>query len=318
MSKKFALLSIMLVILLSGCSLVPQFQSAREQYLETRVAELLDEMEVEEEPAAVLEATATEEAVEDKAEEAEEVEETEEAEEAVETEEPTAEPTEAVEEVEETEEAEESEEEGEDQKSLSTDPGVYLGDPEWEDDMTATGNWSLATDDYLAATYDEETLMIKSLTTEHGWRAAYTGALEDAYIEAVITAGTCAGSDAFGLMFRMPENVGYQRGYVFVITCEGTYALRKWDGLTGANGAMEELIEFTESDLINAGEDGTNRLGVLTVGDYITIFLNGEEIGQITDDSYEKGFFGIYLNADKSEDLTIYVDDVKYWTDLED
>lgn len=310
MNKKIALLSIILVVLMTGCSLVTQFQSAREQYLETRVVELLDEMEVEEEPAAVVEATATEEAIEEKVEETEEVEET-----AVTEEEPTAEPTEEAEEAEETEEAQESEEE--DPKSLSTDPGVYLGDPDWEDDMTAVGNWSLATDDYLAAAYDDEALMIRSLTTDHGWRVAYTGALEDAYIEAKITAGKCAGSDAFGLMFRMPENIDYRSGYLFVITCEGTYALRKWDGLTGANGAMEELIEFTESGLIDAGEDGSNRLGILTVGDSLTIFLNGEEIGQVTDDSFEKGFFGIYLNADKSDDLTIYVDDVKYWVDPE-
>lgn len=314
MSKKIAWISILLVVLMTGCSIIPQFQSAREQYLETRVAELLDEMEVEEEPAAVVEATATEEAVEEKVEDSEEVEETEEVEEA--EEEPTAEPTEEVtEETEETEEAEESEEE--DPKSLSTDPGVYLGDPDWEDDMTAVGNWSLATDDYLAAAYDDETLMFRALTDQHGWRVAYTGALEDAYIEAKITAGKCAGSDAFGLMFRMPENIDYRSGYLFVITCEGTYALRKWDGLTGANGAMEELIEFSESSLIDAGEDGSNRLGVLTVGDSLTIFLNGEELGQVTDDSFEKGYFGIYLNADKSDDLTIYVDDVKYWVDPE-
>ena len=75
MSKKLALLSILIASLLVGCSVVPQFKQAREDYLETRVVEILSEMPTAE-PQVMEEATATTEVVA--------------------TEEPTAEPIEEI------------------------------------------------------------------------------------------------------------------------------------------------------------------------------------------------------------------------------
>jgi hypothetical protein len=298
---------------LAGCT---QFQTAREQYLETRVVELLDEMDATDIPVA---ATATEDVVEATATEEETAEATEAAtEEATEeatveaTEEATAEPTE--------ENADEATatptDEGEEAKGL-IDPKAYLGESDWEDNMTAVGNWSLITDEYLSATYDAETLMIKALTTAQGWRIASTEALVDAYVEASIKVDECSGADAYGLIFRVPENVDYRQGYIFTVTCDGKYALRKWDGLTGAKGEMVDLQGYTESSLVNDGENQTNRLGVMFVDDRILLYINGEKAGEVTDDSFSRGYFGVYLDGDKTDDLTIYVDDVMFWENPE-
>ena len=314
MSKKIALIFILLISILAGCT---QFQSAREQYLETRVVELLDEMDTTDVPVEatateeeVVEAPATEEAT---AEVTEEV--TEEAAKEVTaeaTEEATAEATE-----ESSEEATATPtEEAKEAKGL-VDPKTYLGDSDWEDNMTAVGNWSLITDEYLSATYDQETLMIKALTTSQGWRIASTDALVDAYVEAKIKVDECSGADAYGLIFRVPENVDYRQGYVFTVTCDGKYALRKWDGLTGAKGEMVDLQGYTESSLIKDGGNQTNRLGVMFVDDRILLYINGEKAGEVTDDSFSKGYFGVYIDGDKSDDLTINVDDVMYWENPE-
>lgn len=305
MSKKIAWISILLVIFMTGCSLVPQFQSAREQYLETRVEELLDEMTTEEAPAAIVAATATEEAIA-----TETVDETAEAEETVEVEEePTAEVTE--------EATAETTEEEDDVKSLSTDPGEYLGDADWSDDMSVAGNWPTTTNDFNLAAFDNETLMITALSESFGWRIASTDAFADAYIEASIKVEDCSGKDDYGIIFRVPENSGYNRGYLYGITCDGYYVLRSWDGMTGEKGVLTTLKKYSESSLINAGKLETNRLGIMAVGNRLILFVNGVEIDEISDDTFSDGNFGIYINRNETENLTIYVDDVKYWIDPE-
>ena len=308
MSKKLVLVFILLISILASCT---QFQSAREQYLETRVVELLDEMDSTDVPPA---ATATEALSEATATEEGTVEATEETT-AEATEEATAETT-----AEATEEGSEATatptEETKVAKGL-VDPKTYLGESDWEDNMTAVGNWSLITDEYLSATYDEETLMVKALTTSQGWRIASTEALVDAYIEANIEVDECAGSDAYGLIFRVPENVDYRQGYIFSVTCDGQYALRKWDGLSGAGGEMEDLQKYTDSSLIKDGDYQSNRLGIMVVDDRILLYINGEKVGEVEDDSFSKGFFGVYLDGDKTDDLTVYVDDVMFWENPE-
>jgi uncharacterized lipoprotein len=58
MNKKIALISLLLIGVLASCSVIPQFQQAREQYVETRTAELLAEMPTTEPlPTEVVEAT---------------------------------------------------------------------------------------------------------------------------------------------------------------------------------------------------------------------------------------------------------------------
>jgi len=300
MNKKVALISILLIGVLASCSVIPQFQQAREKYVETRVGELLAEM-----PTEIPEAAPVDEATE----------------EPTATTEPTVEPTEeatgeVTEEVTEEPTAEATVEATAEAKGMteSYDPKVYLGESTWEDKMIAVGNWNLETDEYLSATYDNETLMMQTLTKQQGWRIAMADALADAYIEATIKVSECSGSDNYGLIFRIPANVGYNQGYIFAISCDGKYSLRNWDRLTGASGTTTWLQEATESSLIKAGKGQTNRLGIMAVGDRLIMYINGEKVGEVSDSAYTSGNFGIYLKAEKSGALKINVDDVQYWT----
>jgi hypothetical protein len=132
MNKKIALISLLLIGVLASCSVIPQFQQAREQYVETRTAELLAEMPTAKPlPTMAEEATATTEPTAEVTEEA--------------TEEPTVEPTEeATEEAAATATEEGGEVEAESKAiTQSYDPKVYLGNASWSDSMTAVGNWPL-------------------------------------------------------------------------------------------------------------------------------------------------------------------------------
>ena len=51
------------------------------------------------------------------------------------------------------------------------------------------------------------------------------------------------------------------------------------------------------------------------IDDVIELYVNGEKVDEIIDDTYDEGFFGIYINRDNTENLTIHVDNVRYWID---
>ena len=319
MKKKIIVAMIVLVSFLAGCSLVSQFEQAKEEYLETRVAELIEEQPAEE---LVVE----EPVVEELADEGEDksLEETVTAEEEV-VAEPEVEETEEPEEAEEAEEAEETSEEAEvpeeepepepEPTIESDDPAIYLGDPDWVDEMETAEYWPTGSNDFNSAAYENGTLKIVALSKINGWRIASTPALGNAYIEADVKMGACKNTDGYGFIFRVPENTGYNRGYLFGITCDGRYSLRKWDGLIGESGNMEWLKYYTVSEWINQGADQSNRIGVMALDSRLILYVNGEMIDEFSDDTYTEGFFGLYVNRDITEDLTIVVDKASYWTD---
>jgi len=315
MKKKVIITMIVLASLLAGCSLFSQFQQAKEAYLETRVAEKLEELPVEElvaevpteeEPAMESEEKSVEETVPVEAEPT--VEDIEEVEVPEET--PTVEET--------PEEAVAPEETPEPVRGLSVefdDPAIYLGDADWVDEMKTAEYWTTGSDKFTSAIFENDKFKITALSEIGGWRIASQPVLGNAYIEADVKMGTCKDADGYGLIFRVPENTGYNRGYLFGITCDGRYFMRKWDGLSGKNGKIETFKYYTDSAWINQGANQTNRIGVMALDDRLVLYVNGEKIDEVSDNSYEEGFFGIYINRDQTKELTISVNKVSYWTD---
>jgi hypothetical protein len=313
MNKRIIALLIVGAFLISGCALAERFQEAKDAYLQERVGELLAEDQVEEPVVEELPAEVTEEpkVVETEEPEVEETLDPDEelgAEETPEVEEET--------EADETPEADDAMEADETPVVESDDPGVFLGDPDWQDDMEpGEYYWNLETDDYMAVAYDDGTLQLRALSEVMGWRIASTPVLGDAYIEADVQMGACSTSDGYGLVFRVPEQVAYNQGYFFGVTCDGKYSLRVWDGLSGQNGKTTWLRYPKGSEFVLKGKDAVNTLGVMLVDDSITLYINGELVEQFNDDTYMEGFFGLFINRDHTENLTINVDQVSYWTD---
>lgn len=299
MKKAITLIVILAAVLMAGCTVMERFKVAEKQYLETRVAKLMAEMPTE--VAQTVEPVATEEA---KAVETVVV--------AEETVEPTVEVTEAPE-VEETPAA--TEEPVVEPTVESFDPAVYLGTPNWVDEMEKPEFWVAGGDEFTTAVFENGAMTFKALTETPGWRIATTEELSKAYMEATVKMGACSGTDSYGLVVRVPKNVNYNQGYFFSITCDGRYSVRLWNGLSGENGKSVMLKNLTASTLINKGKDQTNRLGVAAVGDNLTLFINGEKVEVIKDETYASGFFGLFINRDNTKDLTVKVDQVRYWTD---
>jgi hypothetical protein len=187
------------------------------------------------------------------------------------------------------------------------DPVAKLGTPTWQDSFANDTNWSTVAGKFTSITVGGNKLQITGLTAIDGWRLT-APTITDFYLEATFQTGTCAGSDRYGLITRIPDLATANSGYLVGLTCDGKYSLRKWDGTN-----MRDLIAWTTSDTIKSGSNQTNRLGLLAVGSQMTVYVNGIALKSASDSTYTSGHFGVFIGANQTPNLTITATQIAYW-----
>jgi len=193
------------------------------------------------------------------------------------------------------------------------DPRTKLGSPSWTDDMDEDTYWPTGEDKYTAIDFKNGQLRLTGLTTTDGWRLAATEQLANFYLEATISTGTCAGTDRYGLMYRVPVAREANKGYLLGVSCDGKYSLREWDATLGSKGTMTTHINWTASDAIQAGSNKMNKVGIMAVGDRMIIYINGVMVNEVKDSTFDLGSFGLFVGARETTNFTISVDEVSYW-----
>lgn len=280
---------ILMLVLASGCDIIPQFEQIKQQYLGGRVEELLTAM-----PTAAqkpMQSTPTVglptiEPTEDGADVT-----------ATETPQPESQPTPTI-----------------TPTVDSDDPAVYLGEPAWKDTMDEAKYWPVGGDQYSTAYFENGYMRMTVFTTYDAWRLATTSSLGNNYIETTFIVETCSGSDHYGIMFRVPDRHAANRGYLFGVTCDGRYSLREWDATLGDNGLMVYLVRWVQDGNINTGSNQTNRVGIMTIDDRLIMFINGVQVDEFSDDTFPEGSFGVFVGSDVTEKLTVKIQEVSYWS----
>ncbi len=51
----------------------------------------------------------------------------------------------------------------------------------------------------------------------------------------------------------------------------------------------------------------------MAIGDRLIVYVNGELVGEARDNTFGKGYFGVFVGARDTEKFTIKVDQVRYW-----
>ncbi len=187
------------------------------------------------------------------------------------------------------------------------DPALSLGAPDWVDTMDNGNNWMTGADSFTSVKFESGFMKLTAESDLDGWRLSWP-VLTDAYLEAKFQTTDCSGSDHYGIMFSSPYESGTDQGYLFGITCDGRYGLRKWN-----NPNMTTLESWTDSDAIHIGDNAQNTLGVLTDEGTISLYINGEKVKELEEDTFTTGVFGIFIGSDNVENLTIWVDQIRYW-----
>jgi hypothetical protein len=199
----------------------------------------------------------------------------------------------------------------------ASDPRSKLGSPSSTDPMDNERAWVWPTgsDKFSSASFSNGSMALTALTDVDGWRLANPRGSDfgNLYLEGTFNSGACKGSDHYGLITRVPVLKDANKGYLFGVTCDGYYSLRRWDGTIGKDGKMEWLVRWTASQAIATGSDKSNRLGMMTVGNRLILYVNGTLLTEVKDSTFSSGYFGVFVGADQTNNLTVRVEDMAYW-----
>jgi hypothetical protein len=189
------------------------------------------------------------------------------------------------------------------------DPVLSLGDPDVNDTFDAGSIIYQYDDDDSSFQVEDGEFVIVAKKTSFGELWSFTAdEVSDFYLEITGTFGdTCAGRDRYGMIFRAPD---YTQGYLLSISCDGTYNLRYWDP---DQETYTTLKNWTSSDLIESGPEGTNRLGVKVEGTTIAGYVNGKKLFEIEDSTFDGPRFGILIAAPNTAGFTVNLSQLVYW-----
>ncbi len=192
----------------------------------------------------------------------------------------------------------------------AADPRDTLGEPAFQDTFTTAQNWALYEDDNVGFTLQDGKLRMQAFDPDfwEGWLLSWP-VVSDFYLEMRATTGDCNGPDRYGLMARATSSDKGWVGYLFGVTCNGNYALRSWEG-----DSFRKIIDWTPSSLIRTGPSQTNRLGLWAEGDNLRLYINGTLVAEVQDQGHEQGKFGLFIGSGQTQDMTVWVEEVAYWT----
>lgn len=200
---------------------------------------------------------------------------------------------------------------------VASDVRNRLGVPAFTDPMDNGNNWPTGVDPagFTSVTFADGQMQLTGLKTTSGWRMSTYGAdLSNFYIEARITPGECKGNDRYGIYFRVPNRTAPDQGYWYGFTCDGRFALQRWDGKAEPDGVVTNIIFWKKSDFIQAGPNKTNTLGVMAIGSRIYLYANGQLVGQADNNTWLQGAFGVFVGGRETPNFTIKVDEINVWT----
>jgi hypothetical protein len=192
------------------------------------------------------------------------------------------------------------------------DPAKVLGNPTWIDTFDTKDNWSLFDNNcFMSDIKDGRFIMTakgdEGFETITCWELTWPK-VNNMYLEVnAQTQDQCSGADRYGLFFRGPDT---SKGYVFIMTCDGRYAMANIDGQK-----VHMIAPLTASDKINTGPNQTNRIGVVADGGIFSLYINGQFVTQLPDSAYTTNGvrIGLAIGSSETKDFTVHYDDFAYW-----
>lgn len=191
----------------------------------------------------------------------------------------------------------------------ASDPRSGLGDPAFFDTFTDGTSWPLYTDDNVSFTVKDSQLEMTAFNPNkyNGWMFTWP-VINNFYLEMTTKTDKCSGLDQHGLMLRATKPPPEYIGYLYGISCDGQYSLRRWNG-----EKYVTLVDWTSSDQINAGSNQTNRIGILADGTRLVMYVNGKLLQEVDDDTHPSGRFGVFVGSANTPDFTARADEIAQW-----
>lgn len=114
-------------------------------------------------------------------------------------------------------------------------------------------------------------------------------------VEATQTDGPA--NNGYGMLFRVDDND--DNFYLFKVSGDGYVWIGTYENGGSTIDDISPLVGewWFESDAVNRGDGVTNRLKVQAEGANLIFFVNDQEVGRVTDDSFSSGDIGLMVET---------------------
>jgi hypothetical protein len=184
-----------------------------------------------------------------------------------------------------------------------------LGPPTFKDTFKNGSNIYLYDEAQSSFQIDDDRLMViaKKNNNFETWTLTW-GDLRNFYLEITGEFGNeCAGKDRYGMIFRAPDT---SEGYLISISCDGSFRLSSWES---EDEEYTTIHKWTSSPHINSGPGAVNRLGINAKNSTLTGYVNGQQVFEINDSTFDKGRWGVLVAASNTPGFTAYLTQAVYW-----
>ena len=198
------------------------------------------------------------------------------------------------------------------------DPYELYGDPDMVDpmDSSSIGNWKsggvLPDSELIRISLDNDQIYVTGKKPGFSTWFFSWPTLKNFYLELSAESGACAGKDEYGLIVRGPAHgAGVSYGYIIAFSCDGYYRVARLDSADPFS--TTDLVPQRQSDRIQAGLDQQNVIGVKADGNKLTIFANGYQIAEVSDNAFLKGRYGLFVQGVDTVYYTYAPLQLAYW-----
>lgn len=184
-------------------------------------------------------------------------------------------------------------------------PGVMaeLGEVIFRDSFTSGEGWSLPTSDRGQVNIaGGEINFIINQPGSYLMATLEKPDLGDFYAEITANPVLCTSRDEYGFLFRV---YGLYQYYRFGLSCAGEIRLDRY-----FDGGSVVLYPWTRSASVPVGAPSESKLAVLSVGDQIYFYINGDPQFSISDQPVSVGSFGLYARTAGETALTVSFSDL--------
>ncbi len=167
------------------------------------------------------------------------------------------------------------------------------GSDTYEETFDEVGSWRVDSDTEVTGQIQNGVFDFRVIADElTTWTTAGENFSDGIYeVEATQVGGP--DNNAFGMLFRVDDDSN--NFYAFLISGDGYVWIGKYlDGLADTTIVSDWWFE---SPAIIRGSNNTNKLGVRAEGANLQFFVNDQEVGRITDESFRSGDIGLMARS---------------------
>ncbi len=176
----------------------------------------------------------------------------------------------------------------------------------WEETFDAAGAWSSGEDAYSRGVVVDGAYVFEVLQNDISrWAAAGQNFGDGIYeVEATQVDGPL--DNGYGLLFRANPATG--NFYLFKISGDGYVWIGRY-----RDGAEETTLigdHWFESAAVQGGLNVANRLTVRAEAGNMIFYVNGQEVGRVTDDTFTSGDVGLLVQTLGGAPVTVSFDNL--------